>query len=105
MSLSNLELGCQIWWGKTVDPDECVLTDVQENPESLLMAKEKCSGLSDEAKLVIKEIINLPDAMFTATGRVLKTELSSWMRRKHNWDDKKLEKYKHEIKLCLGGVL
>ena len=87
MGMSNLELGCQIFWGETIDPDDCNLTSTFKDPETEYMEKEsfmkKYNSLSKEAKEVIRIIFTLPEVSFNKNGVII-TEVISRAKTLHN---------------------
>lgn len=101
MGISRLEAACNVYFGQTYDPDFCNLRHA-ENPEEIYAAKESFESLSDEAKLVLKTIIELPDACFWSTGELIIYELQSFMRRAYKWNTKKVDKHRKELACMLG---
>lgn len=101
MKISNLEFAAQIYWSSTVDSDECILASAG-NPESRMMVKEALEKLSEEAKLLVQTIVNLPDEAFYSSGKVIMRELKSWMARKYRWKSSKVDACRAEILIMLG---
>lgn len=104
MKISNLELACQIFWGTTVDYSECGLKE-SDNPEESYTLKEALETLSDDAKLMVSTIINLPDEMFYSSGVIIQRELVSWMKRRYGWKTSKTTAIRVEIASALGVAL
>lgn len=86
--MSCLASAYSVAYGTYQDASECNLKSTS-NPESNLMFKETMLSLSDEAQIVIATIIQLPDEMFTANGKIILSELKSWMKRRHKWSTEK----------------
>ncbi len=102
---SNLELACQVFWGTTVDPDECNLSGGFKDPETMLMEKEsavtKYNQLSSEAKEVVQTILTLPDNFFH-NGVIMRESLYSFLQAKHGWSKYFVKRYITEIGTIFG---
>jgi hypothetical protein len=85
---SDLELACEVFWGTYHDPADCDLV-CTSNPEQCLMLKEALSNLSYEAKMVTVALLNLPEEMFTKTGKVIRKELIHYMKITFGWSAQK----------------
>ena len=101
MSLSNLELGCMIYFYASENVDDCHIKS-EANPEAQYMLKEALENLSEETKLVVSTIMNLPDEYFSASSRLPRYELVSYMKRRFGWNAKKVQRCCDEIQECLG---
>lgn len=93
---SALEQACEVWWGQSVDPDDIQLRN-QDSPESRMILKDNWDKLSTEAKEVASIIVNLPDEMFTGTGRIINEKLLQYMKINHGWSAKKTSYAKQEL--------
>jgi hypothetical protein len=105
MSLSKLESAAMVYWGEEVDSDECHLGDQKDNPESQYMMKELLENLSSETKLMMKTIMELPDEVFYKNGKIILRELYSYMRRRYQWNVKKVDKSRLELAKVYGKEL
>jgi hypothetical protein len=76
-----------------------------DNPENTFMFKELIEKLSDEAKLMMSAIMNLPDEMYMSTGQILQQEINSWMKRRYHWNARKIDRTKQELRKTLGVVI
>lgn len=56
------------------------------NPEQNLAEKEKFSCLSEEAKLVIDCITDIPDEFYKKNGTIKISKLRQWLSSKYHWD-------------------
>ena len=102
--ISNLELAAAVYWGEVVDPDDCNLKSIG-GPEVEYLFKETLEKLSDEAKLVMSTIINMPDEVYHKTGKIIMYEVHSYMERRYKWPKKKVLRYCAELTKALGGAL
>lgn len=99
--ISNLELAAAVYWGEVVDPDDCNLRS-QNSPEEQFLYKETLEKLSDEAKLVVSTILNMPDEAYHKTGRLIMYEVQSYMTRRYKWSPRKIKWACAELARALG---
>ena len=93
---SDIVEACAVWFGEFVDYDTCQLTD-NNDPEKQLLIKDALAHLSKEAGMVANVLLNLPDEMFTNSGRVIRKNLIQYMETNFNWTVKKTKKAQEEI--------
>lgn len=67
------------------------------NPEKACIYKDLFSKLSREARMVTRVIYDLPDEMFTATGRLITKQFNAYMKKRFNWSFKKTNEVQKEI--------
>ena len=85
---NDLVEACTVFWGEWLDHETQILTD-ENNPEKQYLIKESLEKLSKEAKEVANVLINLPDEMFTQTGRIIQSNLIFHMNQQFGWSSKK----------------
>lgn len=95
--ISHLEAAAIVWFGEyqSIDPDNLQYV-TEENPESILIAKELLTNLSREAKEVVTIIINSPEEMFLKSGSFRQMELRKILRKK-GWGWKKVLSVQKEL--------
>lgn len=102
-----IERAAEIHWGQYIPINGNESLDrekyLQENdtPESLLIEKDKFWKMPQECKIVAEIILNLPEEMFTANGKVKKGELLKIMKEKLGWDERKTIKVTRKMTTCL----
>jgi hypothetical protein len=81
----TIEAAADIYFGEfisispeNINPERFVTTN---NPETILINKNRFQHLSKEAKNVIAVILNAPDEMFFADGRIRKAKLYLILRK------------------------
>jgi len=85
-----------IWWSEYVDSDACALVD-SNNPEKIFLVKEAFNQLSKEAKEVAQVLFELPEEMFTNSGRVIRKNLIHYMKHNFGWSAEKTKIVQNEI--------
>ncbi len=70
-------------------------------PEKQLIDKDKFKTLSDEARLLMNVILDLPDEYFTKRGRLKKHLLRNAMKTTFNWPARKVEEVAFELGIAI----
>lgn len=100
--LSKLEMACMVHWGEFAHTDDCVLAEREDTPEAQVIFSDLMEKLSDDSKLMISTIVNLPDEMFYKRGGIIIEELKSWMFRRYDWPSRKVDRCRQEITKQFG---
>lgn len=95
--MDDLVSAANIFFGDFVSIDEEINNFLVEEttPESIFIAKNLFQSLSNEAKDIVKEIIDAPDNFYLANGSFRKMKLSQILKKKYN--NKKIFKIKQEL--------
>lgn len=102
-----IERAAEIHWGQYLDVSNIVLQNNEtllqmvDTPESLLIEKDKFWKMPQECRTVAEIILNLPEEMFTANGKVKKGELLRVMKEKLGWNERKTAKVTKKMTTCL----
>jgi hypothetical protein len=97
----NIVEACAVFWGEWLDPDLITL-QASDNPEQNCILMETIENLSLEAKLVLSVIINMPDEVFTKTGRVIQHKFEEQMKNEFGWSIHKIRKVQHKLLLSFS---
>jgi len=81
-----------------IEHNQCNLVDSKDNPEQALLKKEKYNGLSSEAKLVFKMLVEAP----SDTASISIKAVTRNVRENLGWQWKVIQSAVQEIKEYLS---
>ncbi len=94
----RIEDAAMIYWSTTENiyleslQEKEYLLQSSDNPEILLISKDTQEKmLSDECKIMVNVINDLPEKSFLSSGKVKKTVLFQFVKRKTGWSMTKIE--------------
>ena len=94
----RIEDAAMIYWSTTENiyleslQEKEYLLQSSDNPEILLISKDtQKKMLSDECKIMVNVINDLPEKSFLSSGKVKKTVLFQFVKRKTGWSMTKIE--------------
>ena len=99
--------GAEVFWGEYLDQADVNLQNnepylqTKDNPESLLIEKDKLWTLPNECKIIAEIILNLPEEMFLTNGRVKKESLFKVVNERLGWNRRKTIAVTSKLSKCL----
>jgi hypothetical protein len=99
--------GAEVFWGEYLDQSDVNLQNNEpylqtlDNPETLLIEKDKLWTLPKECKIIAEIILNLPEEMFLINGRVRKESLIKVVNEKLGWNRRKTIAVTGKLSKCL----
>lgn len=88
-------------YGTADDPIENPEFIDNRTPEKFLIEKDKYKTLSDEARLLMNVILDLPDEYFTKKGKLKKHLLRNAMKTTYKWPVRKVEEVAFELGIAI----